>query len=1106
MKRTLPILALAVLVLGLPSLVLAQAQAKAKADADAPESKWSAGTFGGLKWRALGPALMSGRIGDIAVHPQDKAHWYVAVASGNLWETRNGGVTFAPIFDDQGSYSIGCVAIDPTNPQIVWVGTGENNSQRSVSYGDGVYKSLDGGKSWRHMGLKESLHVGEIVVHPRDGDIVYVAAMGPLWGPGGDRGLYKTTDGGETWRRILEIGENTGVVCLELDPRDPDVIYAAAYQRRRHTWTLINGGPESGIHKSTDGGETWREINKGLPAGDKGRIGLAVATATPDTIYAIVEATGDKGGFFRSTDQGENWRRLSEYMSQSPQYYNEIYVDPHDPLRVYSLDTYLHRTRDGGVTWERVPLGGKHVDDHAIWFDPDVPGHLLVGSDGGLYETFDHGEKWRFFENIPVTQFYRVAVDDEAPFYNVYGGTQDNNTQGGPVRTFSSRGIETKDWFVTLGGDGFEPAIEPGNPDIVYCQWQYGNLTRFDRTTGERIDIKPMPESGEILKWNWDSALLISPHSPTRLYFGANRLFRSDDRGDSWTPVSGDLTSQVDRNRLEVMGTVWSVDAVAKNRSTSFYGNIVALDESPLEEGVLYVGTDDGLVQVTRDGGVTWTRTDRLGDAPRGAYVHDLTASLHEKGVVYACLDNRKQNDLQPYVYVSRDYGKSWRKMTGDLPERGTAYSLRQDHVDRDLFFVGTEFSVFFTRDGKTWLKLAAGLPTIKVPDLELQRRENDVVVATFGRGFYVLDDYSPLRGLSAEQLERDALLFPVRPGLRYIESRTYASSDGDQDWTADNPPYGATFTYYLKEPLKSLAQERRDAESKLRKDEKPVHYPGWDDLRAEDREEVPQVLLTVRDRDGALVRRLVGPTGAGLQRVTWNLRLPGAGPAAPTDATKRSPWERIADGPLALPGTYTVELHRRVRGQETLLAGPVEFMVRDLARNPLAGDQAQKLAFEQEVQELGRRVESAAREQRLAMDRLGRMRTAAAAVAGPELQARIGALEDALRDVWIVLGGDPTIAGREEPTPMAVRERIGRVAWALRATTMGPTQTQRRNLAIADQEFAAVRPELVRILDREIPALAEELERLGAPFTGGGDHLVPADEGGAEWRWWRRF
>jgi len=1081
---------LALCALALLALLLAGPALAAK-DKDEPEKgPWQPGTFSALEFRALGPALMSGRVGDFAVDPRNKAHWYVAVCSGNVWETRNNGTTFEPIFDDQGSYSIGCVTLDPSSPNTVWVGTGENNSQRSVSYGDGVYRSLDGGKTWKNMGLKESMHIGEILVHPANGDIVYVAAMGPLWGPGGDRGLYKTTDGGETWNKVLEIDENTGVVSIEMDPRDPDVLYAASYQRRRHTWTLINGGPGSGVWKTTDGGATWREINKGLPGGDKGRIGLAVAPKRPDTVYAIVEAVGDKGGFYRSTDMGENWQRMNDYVAGSPQYYQEIFVDPADADRVYSVDTYFHVTEDGGKTWSRVPIENKHVDDHAVWIDPDDSDHLLVGCDGGIYETWDRCANWRFLPNLPVTQFYKLAIDDDTPFYNVYGGTQDNNTQGGPTRTNSRQGISNRDWFITVGGDGFEPAVEPGNPDIVYSQSQYGNLSRYERRSGEAIDIQPQPAAGEALRWNWDSALIISPHSPTRLYFGSQRLFRSDDRGDSWTAISEDLSRNVDRNKLEVMGRVWGVDTVAKNMSTSFYGNIVALDESPLEEGVLFVGTDDGLIQVTRDGGEIWQKHEDFGGVPEHAYVHSVTASLFEKGTVYACFDLRKQNDLKPYVRVSRDYGKTWQNITGDLPERGTAYCLRQDDVDRDLLFVGTEFGVFFTVDGgQKWTQLKAGLPVIKVPDMDIQRREHDLVIATFGRGFYVLDDYTPLRGLRPADLEQDAfLLAPARPALRYIPERTLGwgekASQGASFFTAENPPFGAVFTYYLKDGIQTLTEQRHEKEKELVEAEKPVYYPSWDELRAEEREEKPVVLLTISDADGNVVRRITGPVGKGLHRVVWDLRLPGAGPVSRVDATERSPWEEVADGFLAAPGTYTCTMHQRVRGEETPLGEPVTFTVEDLGLNPLATDPQTRVAFEQEVSQLTNRIEGAARRLRLARERLQHFRVAAAAapMATEDLMSRIGTAENTVRDLWIALNGDPIVAEHQEPTPPGIRDRLGSVNWSLRSTTMGPTETQRQSLAIAEQQFGAIEPDLQRLVETEVPTIADALDRLGAP------------------------
>ncbi|MCH8227698.1 MAG: glycosyl hydrolase, partial [Proteobacteria bacterium] len=547
--------------------------------------------------RSIGPALTSGRVSDFAFHPDHPEIHYVSMASGNLWKTDNNGITWAPVFEHEGSYAIGVVELDPGNPSTVWIGTGENNSQRSVGSGDGVYRSLDGGKSWKNMGLRDSGHISMIRIHPEHSNIVHVAAQGPLWSPGGDRGLYKTSDGGETWEQLLGIDENTGINEFVIDPANPDVIVASSYQRRRHVWTLINGGPGSGIHKTNDGGKTWRKIAGDLPSGDLGRIGLAMAPSAPNVLYAIIEAEEEDRGVYRSTDFGESWEKRSDHMTSSPQYYNELYVDPHNPERVYSVDTFTHVSADGGVSWEKISFKNRHVDDHALWIDPRNTKHLFIGGDGGVYESWDRGDSWRHVRNLPATQFYRVTPDNDYPFYNVCGGTQDNFTLCGPSRNTYTDGISNADWWVAQFGDGYKAQFDPTDANIVYAQYQYGGLARFDRVTGERLSITPQPGADEnAYKWNWNSPLIISPHNHKRLYYGSERLFRSDDRGESWLAVSGDLSRKIDRNKLEVMGRVWSVDAIAKNLSTSMYGSLIALDESPLVEGLIYVGTDDGLI------------------------------------------------------------------------------------------------------------------------------------------------------------------------------------------------------------------------------------------------------------------------------------------------------------------------------------------------------------------------------------------------------------------------------------------------------------------------------------------------------------------------------
>jgi photosystem II stability/assembly factor-like uncharacterized protein len=1061
-------------------------------------------TFAGLALRGIGPAIASGRIGDLAVDPTDERTWYVAVASGGVWKTTNAGNTWAPIFDAEGSYSIGCVTLDPGDPLTVWVGTGENNSQRSVGYGDGVYKSVDGGTTWKNVGLPQSEHIGKIVVDPRDSAVVYVAAQGPLWRAGGDRGLYKTVDGGGKWERVLHVSDDTGVSDLVMDPRNPDVLIAAAYQRRRHVWTLIDGGPESALYKSTDAGKTWRKLENGLPEDvDLGRIGLALAPSAPDTVYAIVEAARDEGGTFRSTDRGENWEKRSDYVSSSPQYYQELVVDPENPDRVYSLDTFLQRSEDGGATWTNAQGKWAHVDNHALWIDPDDPRHLIVGCDGGVYESHDRGANWHFFANLPVTQFYKVSVDQSEPFYLVYGGTQDNNTLGGPSRTRSGHGILNRDWFVTVGGDGFETQVDPTDPQIVYSQYQNGGLVRHDRASGEILDVQPQPAPGDPpLRWNWSSPLLISPHAPTRLYYGANRLFRSDDRGDSWRPVSPDLTRQLDRNRLRVMGRVWPIDTVAKNASTSFFGNLVSLAESPVAEGLLYTGSDDGLVQVSEDGGANWRRVDRVPGVPEMTYVADLDASLHDAGTVYAAFDNHKQGDFKPYLLKSLDRGRTWTSVAGDLPERGTVYAVAEDHRDPRLLFAGTEFGAFFTLDGGShWIRLTGGLPTIAVYDLEIQRREDDLVLATFGRGFYILDDYSPLRGLARETLEAEAVLFPVPPAAVYMESYELGfpgkGFQGDSFYAAPNPPFGAVFTYYLKDDAKTLAEQRRERELELAGEEdEPVEaeaggigYPPWEELRAEAREEEPMIILTVSDAEGRVVRRLTGPAEAGFHRVAWDLRYPPADPTSIEPPAPRAPWDPPPMGPLAVPGSYTVSLARRVRDEVTPIGQPQTFETVPLGLGTLATeDFAELVAFQKQTARLQRAVLGAARALAEADSRLDHLAAAylATPAADPALRVAIDRLDDRLEVLGVDLLGDEVVRNRNEPTPSSIVEMVQNVVYGHWTTTAAPTRTHRDSYARAAAAFAGFLAGFRALAEEELPALEAAMEAAGAPWTPG--------------------
>ncbi len=1058
-------------------------------DSNKDKDKLTSSTVSGLKFRSIGPALTSGRIIDFAVNPNDRSEYYVASAGGGVWKTVNSGTTWEPIFDSEGSYSIGCITMDPNNPHIIWVGSGENNSQRSVSYGDGVYRSEDGGKSWKNVGLKSSEHIGKIIVDPQNSNIVYVAAQGPLWGPGGDRGLYKTTDAGKTWKAILTISENTGVTDIVMDPRDPKVIYAASYQRRRRVYTLIDGGPESAIYKTTDAGETWNKLKGGLPSGDLGRIGLAISPVNPDYIFAIIEAANGRGGFFRSTNRGASWEKMSGYVARSPQYYNEIFCDPKDIDRIYSMDTYMQVTDDGGKSFHGLGERNKHVDNHAMWIDPDNTNYYLVGCDGGIYESFDRGVNWNFKSNLPVTQFYRVAADNTNPFYYVYGGTQDNFSLGGPSQTISASGIVNSDWIVTTGGDGFVSRIDPVDPNIVYSESQYGGLVRFDKKSGQQIDIQPQIGKDEPpLRWNWDSPLIISPHKHTRLYFAANKLFKSDDRGDSWTAISGDLTRQIDRNKLPVMGKVWSIDAVAKNASTSFYGTIVALAESPVKEGLIYAGTDDGLLNVTEDGGKTWRKIEHFDGVPDTTYVSYIVASQHDANTVYVAFDNHKNNDFKPYVLKSSDAGKSWEPISGNLPEKGTVYSLAEDNIKPNLLFAGTEFGVFFSvNDGKKWVQLKSGLPTVAVRDITIQTRENDLVLATFGRGFYILDDYSPLRNLSDETLKSDAKVFPVKDALMYIESTPIGMGgkgfQGASYFIADNPPYGATFTYYLKESIKTLKQKRREKEKKLIKEGKPVPYPTDKEIIAEANEKKPSLILTVYDNMGNVVRKITAPASKGIHRATWDLRYPSTRPISGN--SRRGGGSGI----LALPGKYSVTLSKSVNGVITELTKPAEFSIMPLNIATLpAANRTALYDFQNEASKLMGKVLGTLRRAADLSDNIKAIKVTLqnTPAADKELIYSADSLEAKTNELLRKLSGDRIIASHNMNTPPSIVGRIQSAIYGMMGSTSAPTQTQRDQFKIVGEEIVPIINELKSLINVDLKNIQQQMDKLDAPWTPG--------------------
>lgn len=1075
------------------AVLFAQKKAVKTATKDTVKDMLESSLFSGLKFRSLGPAITSGRIADIAVNPNDHRQYYVAAASGGVWKTNNAGVTFSPVFDGEGSYSIGCLAIDPKNANVIWVGSGENNNQRSVAYGDGIYKSEDGGKSWKNMGLKTSEHIGRIAIDPSNPDIVYVAAYGPVWTSGGERGIYKTTDGGNTWKQVLKVSDYTGFNEVMVDPRFPNIVYAAAHQRQRKVFTYIGGGPESALYKSTDGGATWNKMMNGLPSGDLGRIGLNYSPVNPDVLFAVVEANENDGGVYRSNDRGASWEKQGPY-STSGNYYQKIYCDPKDINKVFVMNTYLGVSRDGGKSFSILGEKSKHIDNHAIWIDPDDTDHYLVGCDGGLYETFDAAENWHYKPNLPVTQFYKVSTDNAFPFYNIHGGTQDNFSIGGPSRTTSINGIVNSDWYFTSVGDGFETQVDPTDPNIVYAQSQYGGLVRYDKKSGEFLDIKPIEREGDLAyRWNWDAPLLISKYNNQRLYFAAHVLFRTNDRGNSWKVISGDLSRNIDRNKLMVMDKVWSMDAIAKNGSTDVYGNITSIAESPFDENTLLVGTDDGLIQITTDGGTQWTKVDNIPGVPERSYVHQIIASLHDRNTAYVVFNHHRYGDFHPYVFKTTDLGKTWKAIHSNLPVRGSIYSIAEDHVNSNLLFVGSEFGVFFTIDGgMKWIQLKSGLPTIAVRDIEIQRRENDLVLATFGRGFYVMDDYSPLRSINKSELDKPAQIFPVKDSWMFVESVPLGvrgkGFQGESFYTAPNPKPAAVFTYYLKEDIKTIKEKRREAEKEKYKNKEMVYYPSKDSMRLEDAQPAPHLLFIISDENGNEIRRLKAAAKKGLNRISWDFRYAPFGPVDLGSFDESFVFNSQESGYMALPGMYKVSLSKFEDGKYTELVPAQNFKVNALNVSSLpAMDKKALDAFCKKVAEL-RRVTAATDSYR--SDMVGKLKYIKQAIllnpkVSLSISEQIHALEKRLNEVNVKLNGDASIAKREFETLPSVNGRIGNIVGGLWSTTAAPTQTYMNSYDLAKKEFKQVYQEIKMISD-DMQKLERTLEMQQTQYTPG--------------------